>query len=170
MTTTTREHRWTIDDLYALQASGVLDARTQLMGGRLYDRMTPSPRHVTTVERLRRHLEDRLPPDVIIRQKAPVRLDDTSYPEPDLAIVRGSIDDYADHHPTPADVVAVVEVSLSSLDADVSVKQPLYAAHGIACTIVDLEHNQVIDDEGRAVESVTIAGVSLDVAHLLAPS
>ena len=169
MSTTTREHVWTIDDVNALQGAGVLTERTQLMGGRLYDPMTPSPRHVTTVERIRRWLDHRLAPELTIRQEAPIRLDATSYPEPDLAIVSGSLDDFADVHPTPKEVLAVIEVSLTSLDADIAVKQPLYAAHGVRCIVVDVERQQFIE-AGEALDRVTVAGLTIDVDELLTTS
>ena len=41
-----------------------------------------------------------------------------SEPEPDVAVVRGQICDYLDHHPGPADVGLIVEVADSSLTDD----------------------------------------------------
>ncbi len=52
-------------------------------------------------------------------------------PEPDLAIVSGLPADFALHHPGPADVTCVIEVSGSSLDRDRTVKQRIYATAGI---------------------------------------
>jgi Uma2 family endonuclease len=55
---------------------------------------------------------------------------DTSEPEPDLAVVRGSARDYVDQHPTSA--ALVVEVSDTSLDYDRTRKARVYAQAGIA--------------------------------------
>ena len=40
-------------------------------------------------------------------------------------------DDYTTHHPTPDDVLLLIEISDSSLDYDRSQKLPLYARYGI---------------------------------------
>ena len=51
-------------------------------------------------------------------------------PEPDLAIVRGKIRDYIDHHPGPDDVALIVEVAASSLSRDRKAKLAVYAGTG----------------------------------------
>jgi Uma2 family endonuclease len=54
-----------------------------------------------------------------------------SEPGPDIVLVKRRSDDYARSHPTPADVLLVVEVSQSSLRFDRERKLPLYARCGI---------------------------------------
>src|SRR5262249_8554620 len=63
-----------------------------------------------------------------VRAQGPIALDDTSEPEPDLAVVRGDLRDYVYAH--PADPVLVVEVSLTSLEFDRVHKSSLYARAG----------------------------------------
>src|SRR5438093_7932661 len=63
-----------------------------------------------------------------VRAQAPIALDDTSEPEPDVAVVRGTLRDYVAAH--PADPVLVVEVALTSLDFDREHKASLYARAG----------------------------------------
>ena len=64
-------------------------------------------------------LERLLPEGWHIRNDRPLRIPkQASVPEPDLVITRGSIRDYLEHHPEPADVALVVEVSDSSLAED----------------------------------------------------
>jgi Uma2 family endonuclease len=46
----------------------------------------------------------------------PIAADDESEPEPDFAVVSGSIRDYRDEH--PANAALVVEVALTSLAFD----------------------------------------------------
>jgi Uma2 family endonuclease len=66
-----------------------------------------------------------------VRSQGPVALDATSEPEPDVAVVRGDLLDYASAH--PSDPVLVVEVTLKSATLDRRYKSSLYAraAHGI---------------------------------------
>jgi Uma2 family endonuclease len=56
----------------------------------------------------------------------------TSEPEPDVAVVRGSDDDYSDHHPGPEDVPLLVEVADTSLRRDRGFKKAIYAKARIA--------------------------------------
>ena len=71
-------------------------------------------------------------------------LSDTSEPEPDVAIVKGLPEAYADHHPTPAGVIAAIEVADSSLRFDRSTKQRNYALARIGqYWIVNLVENQI---------------------------
>ena len=61
----------------------------------------------------------------------PVRLDEYSEPQPDLALLRRRDDFYRERHPRAADVVLIIEVAASSLRFDRKRKQPLYARHAI---------------------------------------
>ena len=63
-----------------------------------------------------------------MRTQAPIALDDSSEPEPDVAVVRGAFRDYSTAH--PVDPVLVVEVSLASLRFDREHKASLYARAG----------------------------------------
>lgn len=56
----------------------------------------------------------------------------TSEPEPDVAVVRGSDDDYPDRHPGSDDVALRVEVSDTSLRRDRGFKKAIYAKARIA--------------------------------------
>jgi Uma2 family endonuclease len=106
--------------------------------------MTHDPRHASAVTRLQR-LERRLDPArYYLRIQLPVTLTQSDEPEPDVAVVRGSVDAFDDHHPGPADLPALVEVSDSSLRFDRTTKQRKYALAGIGqYLIVNLPENQI---------------------------
>src|SRR5437016_4789183 len=87
------------------------------------DPMSQDPRHTVTIHRLQR-LQPRLEPlGCHLRIQGPVTLSDTSEPESDVAIVKGPFEAYLDHHPTPAEMLAAIEVAHSSLRFDRSTKQ-----------------------------------------------
>ena len=66
-----------------------------------------------------------------------------SEPEPDLAVVRGAIKDYATRHPGPEDVALVVEVTRSSVAKDRALAR-VYAGGGIpAYWIVDVPRRRL---------------------------
>lgn len=80
----------------------------------------------------------------IVSCQLPLRLSDSSEPEPDLMPLRPRADFYAAQHPGPGDVLLLIEVADTSLDYDRCVKLPLYARHGVPeVWIVDLENRQV---------------------------
>jgi Uma2 family endonuclease len=55
-----------------------------------------------------------------------------SEPEPDIVIARLRSDDYINSHPSPADIILVIEVADSTIKFDRETKAPLYAAAGIS--------------------------------------
>lgn len=79
-----------------------------------------------------------------VASQQPVTLTTINEPEPDAAIIRGTLDQYREQHPGPDDVLLVVEVSDRSLSLDRTTKQRLYAVAGIpSYWIVDLKTNQI---------------------------
>ncbi|HYU35005.1 MAG TPA: Uma2 family endonuclease [Thermoanaerobaculia bacterium] len=119
-------HRWTREDYERMAAEGYFapDARVELVDGVVYD-MSPQKGPHTTCLHLALHALTRLFPDAYVRVQSPLALSDDSEPEPDLAVVRGTVEDYANEHPTTA--LLVVEVADSSLAHDAGTKIPLYA-------------------------------------------
>lgn len=111
--------------------AGVLapDERVELIEGAIWRREPQSPEHATAGERLRRALDAAFGPGFVIRPQKPLALGQLSEPEPDVAVVRGSLEDYEDAHPTSAELV--VEVADSTLRYDRTEKAALYAAAGI---------------------------------------
>ena len=66
-----------------------------------------------------------------LRIQLPITLNDHTEPEPDLAVVKIRKDAYFDSHPTPEDVLLLIEVSDTTLGMDKSIKLPRYAASEI---------------------------------------
>ena len=125
---------FTIDDYYRMAETGILRRgdRVELIRGEVV-RMSPigSP-HASMVGRLTALFVRAVGDDAIVWVQNPIRLAaQNSEPEPDISLLRPKPDFYASAHPTPADVLLVVEVSDSNLDYDRGVKLPLYAEAGI---------------------------------------
>ena len=74
-----------------------------------------------------------------------VVVSDTSEPEPDCCLVRGTPDDYAEEVPQAADVLAVFEVAHSSLRSDRRIKQRLYATAGIPIYVIINLQDEVVE-------------------------
>jgi Uma2 family endonuclease len=144
--TTTNAPPITVDQYERMIEDGTIgdDDRVELIEGRLVTKMTKKPDHMTSSARARRAIERVLPAGWHARIEGPVRIPNRdSEPEPDLAVVRGEIDDYEDRHPDPADVALVVEVAKSSLADDRNLAET-YGGGGIPIYwIVNLVHRQL---------------------------
>jgi Uma2 family endonuclease len=102
--------------------------RIELIDGLLLVAEPQSSPHYTTIQLVERALGLAFGEGWTVRTQAPIALDDVSEPEPDVAVVRGGVRDFASAH--PVDPVLVVEVSLSSLAFDREHKASLYARAG----------------------------------------
>lgn len=128
-----RRHRLTVRDYYRMAEVGLLapDARVELIDGEIIDMPPSGTPHAGILSRLNRLLLAVAGMRVAVRVQLPLRLDEFSEPEPDLAVLKWRQDEYTAAHPTPADTLLVIEVSQSSLRYDRKRKLPLYAHHGI---------------------------------------
>jgi Uma2 family endonuclease len=100
------------------------DERVELLRGVLVDMSPNDPAHASSIDRLTMLLVPAMVGRAIVRVQLPLIACDESEPEPDLAIV--PVADYRRRHPDSAHLV--IEVAISSLNKDRSVKAPLYAA------------------------------------------
>ena len=177
--------RFTVDQYDQMIKTGILceDDRVELIRGEIVPKMPSGPRHAGITNRLNRLLGPQVSGRAILAVQNPIHLPD-SEPEPNVAVLRPSQDDYATRHPMPADVFVLIEVADSSLDRDRDWKGPLYAENDIPIYwIIDLESATVIvhctprpDGTWRDVgthqrgDTLTIAalpGVSIAVADIL---
>jgi Uma2 family endonuclease len=126
-------HRFTVQDYYRMAETGVLrpTARVELLNGEIIDMSPIGPAHGGMVKRLSRLFNLQASGRWIVSTQDPVHLDDHSEPEPDLALLKPSTDDYSSRHPQPEDVFLLIEVSDTTLDYDREEKLPAYGRAGI---------------------------------------
>lgn len=137
--------RLSVEQYHAMARAGILtdEDPVELLEGWLVQKMTKSRPHVIAADRVRRAVERLIPPAWHVASQDPVTSAD-SEPEPDLAVIRGSVDDYPDRHPGPGDVALIVEVADSSLHRDRGSKKRLYARAGFPVYwVVNLVDRQV---------------------------
>ena len=101
--------------------------RTELIRNIVIEKMTKSPLHASIAKLLYDSLHLAVPPGFSVRQDQPLTLPD-SEPEPDIAIVRGSVQDFRAHHPATAALVIEIAISSVSLDREMAA---LYAEAGV---------------------------------------
>ncbi len=132
--------KFTAEQYHQMAAAGILEPadRVELIEGEIV-RMSPVGRqHALCVDGLNDAFGAALRPDALVRVQNPVASSDRS--EPDLAILSRSAWLDLTGHPQPQDILALVEVSDTTLAYDREVKAPLYARAGIReLWIVDLD-------------------------------
>jgi Uma2 family endonuclease len=128
-----RRHRLTVADYYRMGEVGILppEARVELIEGEVIDMPPIGSFHAGKVNRISHRLSMACAPRALVATQNPVFLDLHSEPQPDIALLRPRADFYDSSHPTPADVLLIVEVADTTLAYDTQIKLPLYARHGI---------------------------------------
>lgn len=126
-------HLISVDAFHRMGEAGILgrDDRVELIDGEIIDMSPIGALHAAIVARLASYFSQRVGDKAVVWCQNPLRLDDISEPEPDIAILRPRADFYTTAHPGPADVLLVIEVADTSLAYDLGTKVPLYARHGI---------------------------------------
>jgi Uma2 family endonuclease len=125
-------YRINVREYERIVAAGALDdERLELIDGYMVKKMPKNPPHSWSTRRILDLVAGFLPPGWLWRLEQPVRIPDFDEPEPDLAVVRGSLDDYKHRTPVPADVALLIEVSETTLDRDQGEKLTAYAQGNI---------------------------------------
>jgi Uma2 family endonuclease len=125
---------FTVHDYYRMAEAGILhdDDRVELIEGEIIQMPPIGSLHASVVDRFTALIYSQSQPQLVhVRVQNPVRLDDRSEPVPDLALLRPQADRYRSAHPTPRDVLLLVEVSDTTLAYDRDIKLPLYATAGV---------------------------------------
>jgi Uma2 family endonuclease len=133
MTAQLLTHKFTTQQYHLMHEAGVFEQgdRLELINGEI-KKMSPIGRkHATCVARLTKRLELKLGDCSIIWSQNPIRLADSSEPQPDLAILKPREDFYEEGLPEPSDILLIIEVADSTISYDCEIKAPLYALAGI---------------------------------------
>ncbi len=172
-TATVQRHRWTREEYERVVEAGGFDPedRVELLDGEIWDVTPQGTRHGATYSAMHMALQRAFGDSCYARCQLPFPLDDSSMPEPDIAMVRGAPADHVDRYPTEA--LLLVEVSVSSLRHDRGLKLSAYARGGIPeYWVVDVEARQLEvyrDPAGSTYRSVTVLTRAESVSPLHAP-
>jgi Uma2 family endonuclease len=179
------KHLISVEEYERMGEVGILNPgdRLELLAGEIYEMSPIGSPHAACVNYLSQFLVNFAAGKQIVSTQNPVRLNDFSEPQPDISLLRWRDDFYRRAHPTPADVLLVIEVADSTVETDRSFKLPLYAKAGIAeVWIVNLPGERVevyvgpegggyrltrAHGRGETVQSETVAGLSVGVSEVL---
>jgi len=178
-------HQFTVEEFHHMGAAGILhhSDRVELVDGQIIQMAAIGSRHAACVGRLTRLMLP-LAEELIVWVQNPVRLDRYTELVPDVALLRPRDDFYAEAHPSPEDVLLLIEVAESTLDYDRQTKIPAYGRAGVPeVWLVNLPNRriEVFRDpspesgymesaslpEGAVVQAVDAAGFSAKVGEIL---
>lgn len=179
---------WTVAEYYRMAEVGILhpDERVELIEGQIITKMSPQgTAHASAITRTEKLLENRLEAKVLVRTQLPIRLNDRSEPEPDIAVVIGDAERYDDYHPTASEVYLIVEIADTTVKSDCEAKAKSYAKSGIAdYWVVNVNNRQlhvfrepapdgyqseVILLENSTISPLAFPSVSLTISEMLRP-
>jgi Uma2 family endonuclease len=165
---------------HVLGELGLIPENTELLYGQVYEKMPKSPLHCLLIMRLFEPLRLVTLRNAHVRQEQPLVCGD-SEPEPGLAIVKGSFEDYGQAHPTTADLV--IEICVTTEDYDRS-KLRAYAQAAVKeVWLVLLQQKQIevhqrisgsacsartVYGPGERVTCISIPEFSVDLDRLFA--
>lgn len=178
-------HFFTVAEYERMGEAGIFPEgeRVELIEGEIVEMSPIGERHAACVGRLAQFLILLFQRQAIVWIQNPIRLNDYSEPQPDVALLKPRPDFYAQALPTPEDVLLVIEVSDSTLEYDRQIKAPMYARAGVAeVWIVNLA-DELIETyadatggeyqttasavRGEEVQARSVASLRLSVAEVL---
>ncbi|HLP92167.1 MAG TPA: Uma2 family endonuclease [Nostocaceae cyanobacterium] len=124
---------WTVEDYHRMAEAGIFEPgeRVELLEGKIIWMIAKGTAHRSALGITDHLLKNRLRGLAWVAIQDPVKLNDRSEPEPDIAVLKIDPLNYADHHPTPSEVYLIIEVADSSLKFDTEIKAEAYAKAGI---------------------------------------
>jgi len=137
--------RLSVDQYRQMIDQGIIDddAPVELLEGWLIPKMGKNRPHGRSKSRIREFLAQLLPAEFHVEEQEPIGMAD-SQPEPDVAVVRGKVDDYPDLPPPASATPLVVEISDSTVWRDRGLKKRIYARARIPVYwIVNLVDRQI---------------------------
>lgn len=173
--------RWTHEQYHSAGEAGMFHGeRVELIDGEIYVMSPMSRRHAAGIRRVQRALQCICPDSLLLDVQLPI-LVESSEPEPDVSLIRGTVGEFDLVTPTCPELV--VEVSLSSLHFDRTKKLKVYASQQIPeywivnlvddCLEVYREpvgdgyNDRRIFNAGDSVTPLAIPDESINVADLL---
>ncbi len=126
------DRHWTVEEFHRAASAGVFNdpGRMEIIQGRIVEKMPEGGRHTGMRRRIARRLRAVLEPDSFVCEECPLRIAFDGEPIPDVVFTRE--EDYGSQHPTPEDVVLLIEFSDTTVAYDLGGKALLYAQAGIA--------------------------------------
>ena len=114
----------TVEEYHKMGESGIIssDEEVELIEGQVIKKTMKGTIHSAVNKYLEKLQENSLGDAALVGVQDPVRLDNYSEPEPDIAVVKPDDFYYATHHPTPSEIYLIVEIADTTLKRDTEFK------------------------------------------------
>lgn len=180
-----QKYFFNVDEYYRMADAGFFleGPHVELIDGEVIEKSPIGSRHAGCVDDLTSLLVPKVRRRAKVRVQGPIRIDEYSEPQPDIALLKPRRDSYRRSHPTPSEVLLVIEVADTSAHYDRNVKLPLYARAGIPEAWLVILPKDVIEvhtepkngkytkvqrlKRGKTLTSSTVSGLSLRVDDIL---
>ncbi len=172
-----KKSKWSVEEFHRVRATGVWDGlRTYLIRGEIWEQGEMNPPHANFLDLANEVLRQIFGAGYRVRVQTPIVLGNSS-PFPDIAVVKGTLQDFQVKHPTTAELI--VEIADSSLFEDTTTKAEVYATGGILdYWVIDVENRLLIvfrdpaplPDGGLAYRTRLELGLADTIAPLAAQS
>lgn len=139
--------------------------RTELLRGVIFKKLSKSPKHFGHGMRMYKILAAQISPEFAVFPERPLTLAD-SEPEPDVTVVRGTDADFAEKHPSTAELV--VEVAVTSLRLD-RAKAAIYAEAGVQEYWIVRPATKQVEVYRRAAPTGYLEKLTVDAPAVLRP-
>lgn len=135
-----RARKWTKDEYYRLAELGFFEGkRTELIEGEIIEMPTMNSPHATAIRKVNLLLLRVFSEGFVVDTQMPMNFGEDTELVPDVAVIRGEIEDFSEHHPTFANII--VEVADTTLRQDRTRKLQIYARAAIPeYWIINLQH------------------------------
>ena len=176
-----RVHLMSVEEYHRAGQTGVLSDNVELLRGIVVTKMPKSPLHELVADKLMDLLLAQVPGEFKVRREGPLTLR-SSEPEPDISVVKGKRDDWAEAHPSSAQLVVEVAVTGEGIAES---KAEIYSEARIPEYWLVRPKERIVDvyreptNEGYAsrrtlgehdrVDCVEIPGVAFRVSDILPP-
>jgi Uma2 family endonuclease len=120
--------------------------RIELLNGEIIETMPKGPRHSVLNDSIIDLFAKTFGEKVYVRSQNPIVLDNFSEPEPDIVLVKPPRRKYLENHPTPNDILLVMEISDTTLAYDRDDKEQAYSRNGIQQYLLLNLQNQTLED------------------------
>ncbi|MDQ3062442.1 MAG: Uma2 family endonuclease [Acidobacteriota bacterium] len=120
--------------------------RIELLNGEIFQIMPKGKRHASANDKIARFFYRVFDEKVIVRNQNPIILDYFSEPEPDIVLANWDENEYVENHPTPKDILLVMEISDTTLAYDRDDKARAYSRNGVRQYLLLNLQNETVED------------------------
>jgi Uma2 family endonuclease len=124
---------FTVAEYHRMGEVGIISPndRVELLDGKIIKIDPISSLHAACTKRINSLITSLVKDVAIVGVQDPVEISDYSEPEPDISVLKYREDYYAGSHPKSSDILLIVEVADTTVEADRRDKFPKYARAGI---------------------------------------